>query len=85
MLTSALISVIVTLIVVGLLLYLIGLIPMDGTIKQIIRVWSSSQSSSGYCRRLDCLGRSGSITWCDRVSLFFRLRAPVWLTSTSFP
>ena len=38
MLTSALISVIVTLIVVGLLLYLIGLIPMDGTIKQIIRV-----------------------------------------------
>jgi hypothetical protein len=28
----------VTLIVVGLLLYLIGLIPMDGTIKQIIRV-----------------------------------------------
>ena len=38
MLTSTLISVIVTLIVVGLLLYLIGLIPMDGTIKQIIRV-----------------------------------------------
>jgi len=38
MLTPALISVIVTLIVVGLLLYLIGLIPMDGTIKQIIRV-----------------------------------------------
>jgi hypothetical protein len=38
MFTSALISVIVTLIVVGLLLYLIGLIPMDGTIKQIIRV-----------------------------------------------
>jgi hypothetical protein len=37
-LTPALISVIVTLIVVGLLLYLIGLIPMDGTIKQIIRV-----------------------------------------------
>jgi hypothetical protein len=28
----------VTLIVMGLLLYLIGLIPMDGTIKQIIRV-----------------------------------------------
>jgi hypothetical protein len=38
MLTSTLISVVVTLIVVGLLLYLIGLIPMDGTIKQIIRV-----------------------------------------------
>jgi hypothetical protein len=38
MLTPALISIIVTLIVVGLLLYLIGLIPMDGTIKQIIRV-----------------------------------------------
>jgi putative exporter of polyketide antibiotics len=38
MLTSTLISVIVTLIVIGLLLYLIGLIPMDGTIKQIIRV-----------------------------------------------
>jgi hypothetical protein len=38
MLTPVLISVIVTLIVVGLLLYLIGLIPMDGTIKQIIRV-----------------------------------------------
>jgi hypothetical protein len=38
MLTSGLISIIVTLIVVGLLLYLVGLIPMDGTIKQIIRV-----------------------------------------------
>jgi hypothetical protein len=38
MLTPVLITVIVTLIVVGLLLYLIGLIPMDGTIKQIIRV-----------------------------------------------
>lgn len=38
MFTPALISIIVTLIVVGLLLYLIGLIPMDGTIKQIIRV-----------------------------------------------
>jgi hypothetical protein len=38
MLTPTLISIIVTLIVVGLLLYLIGLIPMDGTIKQIIRV-----------------------------------------------
>ncbi len=38
MLTPTLISIIVTLIVIGLLLYLIGLIPMDGTIKQIIRV-----------------------------------------------
>lgn len=38
MLTPALISIIVTLIVVGLVLYLVGLIPMDGTIKQIIRV-----------------------------------------------
>ena len=38
MFTPALISIIVTLIVVGLLLYLIGLIPMDGAIKQIIRV-----------------------------------------------
>jgi hypothetical protein len=37
MLTSGLISVIVALVVVGLVLYLIGLIPMDGTIKQIIR------------------------------------------------
>lgn len=38
MFTPALISIIVTLIVIGLLLYLIGLIPMDATIKQIIRV-----------------------------------------------
>jgi hypothetical protein len=38
MLTPALISILVTLIVVGLLLYLVGLIPMDGTIKQIIRI-----------------------------------------------
>ncbi|MEO6911923.1 MAG: Thivi_2564 family membrane protein [Edaphobacter sp.] len=38
MFTPALISIIVTLIVIGLLLYLVGLIPMDGTIKQIIRV-----------------------------------------------
>ena len=38
MLTPLLITVIVTLIVVGLLLYLVGLIPMDGTIKQIISV-----------------------------------------------
>jgi hypothetical protein len=38
MLTPGLISIIVSLVVVGLLLYLIDLIPMDGTIKQIIRV-----------------------------------------------
>ena len=38
MLTPALISIIVTLVVIGLLLYLVDLIPMDGTIKQIIRV-----------------------------------------------
>ena len=33
-----LISVIVTLVIVGLLLYLVDLIPMDRTIKQIIRL-----------------------------------------------
>jgi hypothetical protein len=38
MLTSGLVGIIVTLVVIGLLLYLIDLIPMDGTIKQIIRV-----------------------------------------------
>jgi hypothetical protein len=38
MLTPGLISIIVTLVVIGLVLYLIELIPMDGTIKQIIRV-----------------------------------------------
>ena len=38
MVTSGLISIIVALVVVGLVLYLIGMIPMDGTIKQIIRV-----------------------------------------------
>jgi len=38
MLTPGIISIIVTLVVIGLLLYLIDLIPMDGTIKQIIRV-----------------------------------------------
>ena len=38
MLTPGLISIIVTLVVIGLLLYLVELIPMDGTIKQIIRV-----------------------------------------------
>jgi hypothetical protein len=35
---SMLISVIVTLVIVGLLLYLVDLIPMDRTIKQIIRL-----------------------------------------------
>ena len=38
MLTSGLIGIIVTLVVIGLVLYLIDLIPMDGTIKQIIRI-----------------------------------------------
>jgi hypothetical protein len=38
MLTSGLISIIVTLVVIGLLLYLVDLIPMDHTIKQIIRI-----------------------------------------------
>ena len=38
MLSSTLISIIITLVVIGLLLYLIGLIPMDSTIKQIIRI-----------------------------------------------
>jgi len=38
MITPGLISIIVTLVVIGLVLYLIDLIPMDGTIKQIIRL-----------------------------------------------
>ena len=38
MLSSGLVSIIISLVVVGLLLYLIDIIPMDGTIKQIIRV-----------------------------------------------
>lgn len=38
MLTSGLVGIIVTLVVIGLVLYLIDLIPMDGTIKQIIRL-----------------------------------------------
>ena len=38
MLTSGIISIIVTLVVIGLVLYLIELIPMDRTIKQIIRL-----------------------------------------------
>lgn len=38
MFTSGIIGVIVTLIVIGLVLYLIDLIPMDGAIKQIIRL-----------------------------------------------
>jgi hypothetical protein len=38
MLSSGLISIIIALIVIGLLLYLVDIIPMDGTIKQIIRL-----------------------------------------------
>jgi hypothetical protein len=37
MLTSGIIGILVTLVVIGLALYLIDLIPMDRTIKQIIR------------------------------------------------
>ncbi len=37
MFTPALIHIIVYLIIIGLLVYLIDLIPMDGTIKNIIR------------------------------------------------
>ena len=67
MLSSGLISIIVALVIVGLLLYLLGLIPMDGTIKQIIRVlvivavivwllqtfgFIGSMGSLGHTRRL---------------------------------
>jgi hypothetical protein len=38
MLSSGIISIIVSLVVVGLVLYLVDIIPMDRTIKQIIRV-----------------------------------------------
>jgi len=38
MLTPGLISIIVSLVVVGLVLYLVELIPMDRAIKQIIRI-----------------------------------------------
>ena len=38
MFTSGLIGIIVTLVVIGLVLYLIDMIPMDGAIKQIIRL-----------------------------------------------
>jgi hypothetical protein len=38
MFTSGLVGIIITLVVVGLLLYLVELIPMDGAIKQIIRI-----------------------------------------------
>lgn len=38
MLTSGLIGIIITLVVIGLVLYLVDLIPMDSAIKQIIRV-----------------------------------------------
>ena len=37
MLSSGIVGIIVALVVVGLVLYLIDIIPMDGTIKQIIR------------------------------------------------
>jgi len=37
MLTPGILGIIVTLVVIGLVLYLIDLIPMDNTIKQIIR------------------------------------------------
>jgi hypothetical protein len=38
MFTSGLVGIIVTLVVIGLLLYLVDLIPMDRAIKQIIRI-----------------------------------------------
>ena len=38
MLSSGIISIIISLVVVGLVLYLVDIIPMDRTIKQIIRV-----------------------------------------------
>ena len=38
MIAPGLISIIVTLVIIGLLLYLVDLIPMDRTIKQIIRI-----------------------------------------------
>jgi hypothetical protein len=38
MVMPGLVSIIVALIVIGVLLYLIGMIPMDGTIKHIIRL-----------------------------------------------
>lgn len=38
MLSSPLVSIIVSLVVIGLLLYLIDIIPMDRAIKQIIRI-----------------------------------------------
>jgi hypothetical protein len=38
MLSSPLVSVIISLVIVGLLLYLVDLIPMDRAIKQIIRI-----------------------------------------------
>jgi hypothetical protein len=38
MLSSGLVSIIISLVVIGLLLYLVELIPMDRTIKQIIRI-----------------------------------------------
>ncbi|HWB33283.1 MAG TPA: Thivi_2564 family membrane protein [Acidobacteriaceae bacterium] len=38
MFTSGLVGIIITLVVIGLLLYLVDLIPMDSAIKQIIRI-----------------------------------------------
>jgi len=38
MVSSGLVSIIISLVVFGLLLYLVELIPMDRTIKQIIRI-----------------------------------------------
>ncbi len=38
MLSPAIISIIVALVIVGLVLYVVDIIPMDGTIKQIIRL-----------------------------------------------
>jgi hypothetical protein len=38
MLSSGIVGIIITLVVIGLLLYLVELIPMDRTIKQIIRI-----------------------------------------------
>ena len=38
MFTSGIIGIIITLVVIGLVLYLVDLIPMDGAIKQIIRL-----------------------------------------------
>jgi ABC-type siderophore export system fused ATPase/permease subunit len=36
--TKAMISILITLVIIGVVLYLINLIPMDGTIKKVIWV-----------------------------------------------